>query len=594
MLARNRTRLNRLLYLFLVIGIAMPINYVTLTKVMQVTHLVNTQLGMIILYAAFKLPFAVFVIYAFVHTVPIEIDEAAIIDGCAPRQLFWRIMVPLLRPAWITVGILTFLDLWSEFIMPLYFLSSSDKWPMTLAVYNFFGIYESSWNLVSADVVLDDPARARGVRVRPALHQVRHDGRRRQGIATTPSATPFPASGNLYTRRAVVANTARTAGASSVVETAPEDGPDLGVGRGRQQGERPVAAVHDTLGTEDTSSACSTYGCVVVGRVAGSGRGVETGQFDHHVGSAGGVGEQLRPWFPAARADRRLAEMIDDEGEVGVLFGERGTSRAGVDVSAHTSNVRLRSASRSNTSPTPASDNRSGSGSRCTRCRTPTTGSAAQRSSRTAAATAFQIGTHATTPATCRIGAAVGACSRCRGRCLRPARARVVSTPMADCSELDVGEVERPGELRHLREPRIFDAIRMPDVHVRVDDVVGCCGRVASERPPGGGGHDPAGSRPEANTSSVRCIAVLRWVRIASAAPPGSRSAIASAMSMCSELVAAPELGVVVEPVHVEVATQSDERFPKPRVPAKRRHGVVERGVVDHVPSVDRGVVVVA
>ena len=153
-LARNRTRFNRWLYLFLVIGIAMPVNYVTLTKVMQATHLVNTQLGMVILYAAMKLPFSVFVIYAFVHTVPIEIDEAAIIDGCSPRQLFWRIMVPLLRPAWITVGILTFLDLWSEFIMPLYFLSSSDKWPMTLAVYNFFGIYESSWNLVSADVVL--------------------------------------------------------------------------------------------------------------------------------------------------------------------------------------------------------------------------------------------------------------------------------------------------------------------------------------------------------------------------------------------------------------------------------------------------------
>jgi raffinose/stachyose/melibiose transport system permease protein len=153
-LARSRTRLNRLLYLFLVIGIAMPINYVTLTKVMQVTHLANTQLGIIVLYAAYKLPFAVFVIYAFLHTVPIDIDEAAIIDGCAPRQLFWKIMVPLLRPAWITVAILTFLDLWSEFITPLYFLSNSDKWPMTLAVYNFFGIYESSWNLVSADVVL--------------------------------------------------------------------------------------------------------------------------------------------------------------------------------------------------------------------------------------------------------------------------------------------------------------------------------------------------------------------------------------------------------------------------------------------------------
>jgi raffinose/stachyose/melibiose transport system permease protein len=89
-----------------------------------------------------------------VHKVPREIDEAGIIDGCSPRQLFWFIMMPLLRPAWITVGVLTFLDLWSEFLMPLYFLSSTDKWPMTLAVYNFFGIYEANWNLVSADVVL--------------------------------------------------------------------------------------------------------------------------------------------------------------------------------------------------------------------------------------------------------------------------------------------------------------------------------------------------------------------------------------------------------------------------------------------------------
>ncbi|MGB8361514.1 MAG: carbohydrate ABC transporter permease [Acidimicrobiia bacterium] len=153
-LARNRTKWNRFWYFFLVIGIAVPLNYVTMTKVMQLTHLINTQFGMILLYAAFKIPFAVFVVYAFVHTVPREIDEAAIIDGCSPRQLFWSIMMPLLRPAWITVGVLTFLDLWSEFIMPLYFLSSSDNWPMTLAVYNFFGIYEANWNLVSADVVL--------------------------------------------------------------------------------------------------------------------------------------------------------------------------------------------------------------------------------------------------------------------------------------------------------------------------------------------------------------------------------------------------------------------------------------------------------
>jgi raffinose/stachyose/melibiose transport system permease protein len=153
-LSRNRTKVNRFWYFFIVMGIAIPLNYVTMTKVMQMTQLINTQLGVILLYAAFKIPFSVFVIYAFVETVPTDIDEAAIIDGCSPLELFFTIMFPLLRPAWVTVAVLNFLDFWSEFVMPLYFLSSSDKWPMTLAIYNFFGMYEADWNLVSADVVL--------------------------------------------------------------------------------------------------------------------------------------------------------------------------------------------------------------------------------------------------------------------------------------------------------------------------------------------------------------------------------------------------------------------------------------------------------
>ena len=153
-LSRNRSPLNRFLYFFIVLGIAMPINYVTLTKIMQATHLINTVVGIIILYAATKIPFAVFLIYAFVESIPREIDEAAIIDGCDSFGLFFNVMFPLLTPAWVTAAILSFLDFWSEFILPLYFLHSSDKWPMTLAVYNFFGMYEANWNLVSADIVL--------------------------------------------------------------------------------------------------------------------------------------------------------------------------------------------------------------------------------------------------------------------------------------------------------------------------------------------------------------------------------------------------------------------------------------------------------
>jgi raffinose/stachyose/melibiose transport system permease protein len=153
-LSRNRSRLNRFLYFFVILGIAMPINYVTLTKVMQATHLINTVAGIILLYAATKISFGVFLIYAFVESIPKEIDEAAIIDGCDPFTLFFKVIFPLLTPAWVTTAILSFLDFWSEFILPLYFLHSSEKWPMTLAVYNFFGRFEANWNLVSADIVL--------------------------------------------------------------------------------------------------------------------------------------------------------------------------------------------------------------------------------------------------------------------------------------------------------------------------------------------------------------------------------------------------------------------------------------------------------
>ena len=81
-------------------------------------------------------------------------DEAALIDGCGPIRLFFCIIRPLLKSAIATVVVLTFLNTWNEFLSPLYFLSSSTKWPMTLSVYNFFGMYFKDWNLVCADILL--------------------------------------------------------------------------------------------------------------------------------------------------------------------------------------------------------------------------------------------------------------------------------------------------------------------------------------------------------------------------------------------------------------------------------------------------------
>ena len=153
-LARHRSRRHRLIYLLLIMGIAMPTNFVTLTKVMQWTHLVNSELGIILLYAATQIPFSVFLIYAFIRTVPQELDEAARIDGCGPFRGFFAVIFPLLTPVLVTLGVLTILNVWNEFLLPLYYLNRSTQWPMTLAVYNFYGQYQADWSLVSADVVL--------------------------------------------------------------------------------------------------------------------------------------------------------------------------------------------------------------------------------------------------------------------------------------------------------------------------------------------------------------------------------------------------------------------------------------------------------
>ena len=153
-LSRNKSRLSSAIYYFIVLGIALPLNYVALMQVMKHLGLMNTQFGIILLYAAISVPISLFISFGFVSTIPRELDEAAVIDGCRPHQLFLRIILPLMQPIAVTVFVLAFMTCWNDFILPLYFLNSTDKWPMTLAVYNFFGIFQTQWNLVSADIVL--------------------------------------------------------------------------------------------------------------------------------------------------------------------------------------------------------------------------------------------------------------------------------------------------------------------------------------------------------------------------------------------------------------------------------------------------------
>lgn len=153
-LSRKKSKFNRGMYYFFLIGLVAPLNMVTVIKSMQFFRIMNTYHGIILLYAALLLPFSIFLYYGFIDSVPRSLDESAFMDGARPFTVYFRILFPLLKPVTVTVGVLNFMNAWNDFMTPLYVLNRSAKWPMTLAIYNFYGRRVSEWNLVFADIVI--------------------------------------------------------------------------------------------------------------------------------------------------------------------------------------------------------------------------------------------------------------------------------------------------------------------------------------------------------------------------------------------------------------------------------------------------------
>jgi multiple sugar transport system permease protein len=94
--------------------------------------------------------FYIFLLRQFFRSIPIELDEAAIIDGANPLQIIWYVIVPLSRPALITVAIFSGLGAWNDFLGPLIYLNSSDNYTLALGLSQFTGMYRSEWHLLMA------------------------------------------------------------------------------------------------------------------------------------------------------------------------------------------------------------------------------------------------------------------------------------------------------------------------------------------------------------------------------------------------------------------------------------------------------------
>ncbi len=116
----------------------------------------DTPWAMIISYTVFTLPFTIWVLTVFVKNVPVEIEEAAIIDGATPMQIVLKVFLPLLKPAIVTTGLLAFIGVWNEFLFVMTFVVSPENRTVPLAISMFSGRaqYEIPWGIIMAASVV--------------------------------------------------------------------------------------------------------------------------------------------------------------------------------------------------------------------------------------------------------------------------------------------------------------------------------------------------------------------------------------------------------------------------------------------------------
>ncbi|HEY5587154.1 MAG TPA: carbohydrate ABC transporter permease [Ruminiclostridium sp.] len=155
-IARRKTKLNSFLKFYFVSGLMVPLQaiIIPLYLVMKSMHFVNSFHGIILLYIGTGCAFNVFLYQGFVKTIPYDIEESALIDGCSPIRIYWSIVLPLMQPITATVIVYQAMITWNDFLSALLFLQSSKLQTMVLAVNSNIGSFATDWSNLICMMVL--------------------------------------------------------------------------------------------------------------------------------------------------------------------------------------------------------------------------------------------------------------------------------------------------------------------------------------------------------------------------------------------------------------------------------------------------------
>lgn len=153
-LQRRRTGWNKVIYAMVLVGLMVPPAVVPTIWVLQGLGLFKTIHGMILIQIAYGLAFSVLLYRSFIATIPRDLDEAAIIDGAKPLQVFFKVILPLLKPVTVTLIVVQSIAIFNDFTNPLYYLPGKENVTVQLTLYNFQSQFTTQFNLLFMNILL--------------------------------------------------------------------------------------------------------------------------------------------------------------------------------------------------------------------------------------------------------------------------------------------------------------------------------------------------------------------------------------------------------------------------------------------------------
>ncbi len=195
-LQRRRSRWNPFINFLVLSGLIIPPAVVPTIWVLQRLGLFRTMPGLILIEIAFGLSFCILLFRAFIATIPRELDEAAIIDGAGPLRLFFRVIFPLLRSVIVTVVVVQSVNVFNDFVNPLYFLPGDKNATVQLTLYNFSEPVQHPVQPAVHEHPADHHPAADHVPVLQPADRRRPDLRRRQGLTVDLQGNAYRRTGS--------------------------------------------------------------------------------------------------------------------------------------------------------------------------------------------------------------------------------------------------------------------------------------------------------------------------------------------------------------------------------------------------------------